>query len=316
MGINKPLKLRKGATIGIINPSFKNPDDVDTKYKKMVEEFEKRGYKIKYGKTYYAKEGYLAGSDVLRSQDVMDMFKDDEVDAIICMRGGYGATRMVDLLDYEEIEKHPKIFSGFSDITVLLNSISARSHFPTIHGLVSLYIGSSSADNDSVNRFFGFLENGQKGNILKNPNDNCKTLISGKATGKLVGGNLSLLATLAGGEFAVDFTDKIVFIEEVSEEPYQIDRYLSSIRLTHALEKARGFVFGYFTDCKQSEGRKGTQEVLDVIKDYVLKLNKPTIYDFACGHDFPFVTLPIGVEVTLDADKKEIKINEEFYKDE
>ena len=316
MGIKKPLRLKPSATIGIINPSFKKPDDVLEKYKSMVENITNRGYKIKYGKTYFAKEGYLAGSDFLRAQDVMDMFLDDEVDAIICMRGGYGASRMVDLLDYQKISEHPKIFSGFSDITVLLNSINQHANVPTIHGLVSLFLGSKSADSESVERFWEFLENGQKGKVLKNPNDKCKTLIGGKATGELVGGNLSLLATLSGGEYAVDFTDKIVFIEEVEEEPYQIDRYLSSIRLTNALKKAKGFVFGYFTDCKKSESREGTQDVLDVIKDYVLALGKPTIYDFACGHDFPFVTLPIGVEVELDADKKTIKINEEFYKDE
>ncbi len=108
MGIKKPLRLKPSATIGIINPSFKNPDDVLEKYKSMVENITNRGYKIKYGKTYFAKEGYLVGSDSLRAQDVMDMFLDDEVDAIICMRGGYGASRMVDLLDYQKISEHPK----------------------------------------------------------------------------------------------------------------------------------------------------------------------------------------------------------------
>ena len=313
---NKPLRIKPGDTIGIINPSFKNPVDALEKYQGMVKAIEERGYKVKFGKSFFEREGYLAGSDSLRSQDIMDMFLDDEVDAIVCMRGGYGGSRIVDKVDYEIIKKHPKIFCGFSDITVFLNSLNQKAHFPTIHGLVGIYVGSKSADEFSQNDFWNFLENKQEGRVLKNPNDSCKTLIGGKASGEIVGGNLSLLATLAGGEYDIDFTDKIVFIEEVGEEPYQIDRYLSSLRLARSFEKAKGFVFGYFTDCNPSESKKDAQSVMDVLKDYVMELGKPTIYDFACGHSFPFVTLPIGVEVELDADEKTITIKEEFYKDE
>lgn len=312
---NKPLRIKPGATIGIINPSFKNPDDAAEKYQYMVDAFAKKGYKLKFGKSYYAKEGYLAGSDSLRSKDIEEMFLDKEVDAIVCMRGGYGGSRIVDKVDYEIIKNNPKIFCGFSDVTVFLNSINQKANVPTIHGLVGFQIGSESADQGSQDDFWYFLENNQKGRVLKNPNDLCKTLIGGKATGELVGGNLSLLATLAGGEFDVDFTDKIVFIEEVGEQPYQIDRYLSSMRLARSFEKAKGFVFGYFTDCGVPESKKGTQTRMDIIKDYVMSLNKPTIYDFACGHSFPFVNLPIGVEVELDADNKTITIKEEFYKE-
>ncbi len=313
---NKPLRIKPGDTIGIINPSFKNPQDSLNRYQNMISEIEKRGYKIKFGKSFFAEEGYLAGSDSLRKQDIIDMFLDDEVDAIICMRGGYGASRIVDEIDYEVIKKHPKIFCGFSDITVFLNAFYRQAYMPTIHGLVGIYIGNSKVDEFSTNDFWNFLEQKTLGKVLKNPNDDAKTLIGGVCKGELVGGNLSLLATLAGSEYEADFTDKIVFIEEVTEEPYQIDRYLSSLKVNKCLEKAKGFVFGYFTDCNKSESRQGTQDVIDVIKDYVLSLGKPTIYNFACGHSFPFVTLPIGIEVELDAYKKTITITEEFYKDE
>lgn len=306
-------KLSKGDTIGIINPAFKNPDDVYNKYSKMIEIINNMGYKIKFGKTFTLQNGYLAGTDKERAEDLNEMFRDESVKAIICMRGGYGASRMVDLVDYALIKENPKVICGFSDITVLLNAIYKKIEIPTIHGLVSLYIGSKACDEFSLNDFWKVLTEKQKGRVLKNPNDLCKTLIPGKATGKLVGGNLSLIATMVGSEYEVDFTDKIVFIEEVTEEPYQIDRYLSSIRLRGMLEKAKGFVFGYFSECEPSEGRKGTQTYVDIIKDYVGKLGKPTIYDFACGHSFPFINLPIGTLVTLDADEKTITIEEEIY---
>jgi len=305
--------LSKGDTIGIINPAFKNPKDSLTRYSKMIECIENLGYKVKFGKTFFAEEGYLAGSDELRAEDVNDMFRDEEVKAIVCMRGGYGASRMIDKVDFALIKENPKIICGFSDITVLLNAISKKCDIPTIHGLVGIYIGSNSCDEGSLDDFWKVLTEKQKGRVLQNPNDKCKTLVGGKATGKLVGGNLSLVATLVGSEYEVDFTDKIVFLEEVSEEPYQVDRYLSAIRLRGMFEKAKGFVFGYFTGSEPSESRKGTQTIMDVIKHYVEKLGKPVIYDFACGHSFPFVNLPIGTTVTLDADAKTITIEEEIY---
>lgn len=306
-------RLCKGDTIGLINPAFKNPPDVFEKYQKMISYFENEGFKLKFGKTFTLSDGYLAGTDEERVKDIEDMFLDKEVKAIICMRGGYGASRIVDKIDYNIIKSNPKIFCGFSDVTVLLNNIYQRTELPTIHGLVSLFLGGKSIDDFSYQDFKKVLTEPLKNRILKNPNDLCQTLIGGKVTASLVGGNLSLLATLSGSEYEVDFTDKIVLIEEVEEEPYQIDRYLSCLRLRGMLKKAKGFVFGYFTDCKPSEGRKDTQTYLDILKDYFLELGKPTIYDFACGHSFPFVNLPIGLQVTLDADKKTIKVMEELY---
>lgn len=306
-------KLSKGDTIGLINPAFKNPPEVFEKYQKMIKYLEDEGYKLKFGKTFTLYDGYLAGTDEERVKDIEEMFLDKEVKAIICMRGGYGASRIVDKINYDIIKNNPKIFCGFSDVTVLLNSIYQKTNIPTLHGLVSLFLGGNSIDDFSYQDFKKALNESFKGRELQNPNDKCQTLIGGKVTAHLVGGNLSLLATLCGSEYEVDFTDKIVLIEEVEEEPYQIDRYLSCLRLRGMLSKAKGFVFGYFTDCKPSEGRKDTQTYLDIIKDYVLELGKPTIYDFACGHSFPFVNLPIGLKVTLDADKKIITVMEEMY---
>lgn len=309
--LNKPYKLCKGDTIGIVNPAFCNPEGKD--YQKIYDYLESFGYKVKLGKTFTAKEGYLAGSDELRAQDINEMFADDEVKAIICMRGGYGASRMVDKLDYELISKKPKLFMGFSDITVLINNIYKHSNVPAYHGLVGAYLNSDKFTGYTKQDFESVLFENQKGRILKSENDNVITLNGGTAEGILVGGNLSLLATLVGTPYAVDFEEKIVLIEEVSEEPYQIDRYLSSLYLSGGLQKAKGFILGYFTDCNPSESRKNDQSVLDVINHYIVKLNKPTVYNFPIGHSFPTCNLPVGIKVKLDADNKTVEIKEEFY---
>lgn len=309
--LNKINKLKKGDTIGIINPAFPNPQNRE--YKEMFEVLEKYGFKVKLGKTYTLKDGYLAGTDEERAQDVMDMFLDPEVKGIICMRGGYGASRMVDLLDFEVIKNNPKFFVGFSDITVLINNISQKCGFPTVHGLVGCYLGANSYKDLTREDFEKLLFDDQKGRVIKSPNDNVEIINGGKVIGETCGGNLSLLATLAGSPYEVDFTDKVVIIEEVGEEPYQIDRYLSSLRLCGSLDKAKGFILGYFTDCNPSESRKNDQSVKDIIDHYFKGLNKPTVYNFPIGHDFPTVNLPIGIEVEFDADNKTVEIREEMY---
>lgn len=314
-------KLQKGDTIGIINPAssnygeLKTKEEVKEKYQYMFDYFEKEGYKIKLGKTFYSKWGYLGGTDEERAQDINDMFRDDKVKMILCMRGGYGLSRIVDKLDYEMIKKHPKIVCGYSDITVLLNNVYKFCGFPTIHGLIAAYFGKDPLMSDklSYNDFFNATAQPQLNRVLSplpNEKKQCETLIDGVAEGVLVGGNLSLLATLCGTKYEVDFTDKIVLIEDVGEAPYAIDRYLSSLRLRGMLEKAKGFVFGYFTDCNP---QKDGVTCMDVVRDYIMPLNKPTIVNFTTGHEFPFVNMPIGAKVKLDSVKKEITIMEEIY---
>ena len=308
----KPLK--KGDTIGIISPAFGTAKKIE-EYQYMVDYLENKGYKVKLGRSNYERMGYLSGSDEVRANDINEMFRDKSVNAIICMRGGYGCSRIIDKLDFEMIKDNPKIISGYSDITVLLNAIYKICDFPTWHGLISCYLGDPNKDQRSIEDFKIAMTSMQKGRVLHNLNDEAMTLVKGDAEGVLVGGNLSLLATLSGTPYEADFTDKIVFIEEVGEEPYQIDRYLSCLRLRGTLSKAKGFVFGYFTNCNPSESRKNDQSTLDIIKDYFMKLNKPIIYGFSCGHQDPFVSLPIGAKVKMDADNLTITIMEEIYEE-
>ncbi len=305
--------IKKNACFGIINPASKNQDDVFDRYKYMFDYLEKQGIRVKLGKTFSDNHGYLAGTDEERCQDLMDMFLDKEVDCILCMRGGYGCSRMVNMIDFDIIKNNPKPLIGFSDVTVLLNSIYKYCNIPSFHGLVGIFLGGTKCDSFSYQSFWDMLTIKQKGRVLANPNNDAICYHEGSCDGVLVGGNLSLIATLVGTPYEVDFTDKIVFIEEVTERPYQIDRYLSCIRLSGALKKAKGFVFGHFTEC---ESQDGNQTVDDIIDDYFKDLNVPIIKGFNCGHDFPFIGLPIGVKMHLDSNNKTLTILEEIFNEE
>jgi len=303
-------RLQAGDTIGIICPASSIAKD-NPRIPVMEKHLSGLGLKIKYGKNVFATYGYLAGTDKQRAADLEAMYLDPEVKAVLCMKGGYGCSRMVDLLDFSKIAKHPKLLIGFSDVTVLLNAIHQKTGLPTMHGGVGIWLGSPKIDAASRADFEAMLFQNQNGRVLKNPNDDAKTLLGGSVEGELIGGNLSLIATLAGTPYDLDFKDKIVFIEDVDEAPYRIDRYFSNLRLAGKLKQAKGFVLGYFTDCVAKE--KGSWEISDLIKQYFGNLSVPVITDFASGHDFPFINLPIGIRVKMDAQAKTITIMEELY---
>lgn len=303
---------KKGDMVGIVTPAT-GLDRGDKRFSILEERLTNLGLKYKYGKNIGQKIEYLGGSDQARASDLMDMFLDKDVKIILAMLGGYGCSRLVDLLDYNLIKENPKLIIGFSDITVLLNAINKLTDIPTIHGPVGIYIVKDGFDEVSLTDFSNILFENQLGRILKNPKNDAITLVEGVARGKLVGGNLTLINNLMGTPYEIDFTDKIVFIEEIDEKPRSIDRYFSTLRLAKKLSSARGFVFGYFTNCDSEERKSWNYD--DIIKQYFTDLGVPVIYKFASGHDLPFISLPIGLEVELDATNKTIKVLEEMYED-
>lgn len=299
-------KLQKGDTIGFLIASSANKSD---RFKKIEEEVGELGFKVKYGKTCYLKNGYLAGSDQERINDIHEMFSDPDIKAIICFKGGAGASRIIDKLDYELIKNNPKLFMGFSDVTVLLNNLYKHSGLPTVHGLVGIYLGSPNLCEKSKEDFKDLLTLNTKGRILKG-NEKTKTLVGGIAEADITGGNLCLISDLYGTDYEIDFEDKIVLIEEVDEPVYNIDRMFAQLRLGKSIHKAKGFIFGHFTDCVDSNN-DNTYE--NLIKEYFGDLGVPVIYDFPTGHAFPFINVPIGLKVKLDAINKTIEILEELY---
>lgn len=302
----KVQKLKKGDTIGIIIASSCNRVD---RFKELEDYISNLGFNILYGKTVYLKSGYLAGSDEDRIKDIHDMFLNPEVKAILCLKGGFGASRIIDKIDYNLIKNNPKLLIGFSDVTALLNNFYKYANLPTVHGLVGNFLASKYCDDFSKQDFKDLLFENTKGRILKG-NDNTKTLVEGITEAELVGGNLCLISDLYGTDYEVDFENKIVLIEEVEEPPYNIDRMFAQLRLGKNIYKAKGFVFGHFTDCIDSEN-DNTYE--NLIKEYFGNLDVPVIYNFPTGHEFPFINVPIGLKVRLDANKKQIEILEEMY---
>ncbi len=302
--------LKKGDTIGFICPSSRNKQQ--ERMKKIEDIFSSFGYNVQFGKTCYLQHGYLAGNDEERINDIHQMFLDPNIKAIICYKGGCGASRIVDKIDYEMIKKHPKLFMGFSDITVLLNNLYKYSYLPTVHGQVGIFISSPKCDEFSLNEFKTLLTTNTLNRVLKNPYNDAKTLCGGIVEGEMSGGNLCLISDLIGTPYEIDFKDKIVFIEEVDEQPYNIDRMFAQLRLGGYLDEAKGFIFGHFTNCHKDDDEP---EVDELIQEYFQNLNKPVIYHFASGHQFPFINLPIGLKVRLDANKQEITILEELYEE-
>lgn len=295
----KSLKI--GNTIGILAPAGPARSNLEI-IKKSIESY---GYNVKIGEScYLSYKGYLAGPDKIRAKELENMFLDDEIDAIMCLRGGYGTTRILDLIDYEIIKSNPKIFIGFSDITALHIVFNQRCNLGTYHGLMA----QSSPEWDDFS-YISLINALNFKNKLKinNPQDkNIYTLKEGVARGKIVGGNLSLIVASLGTKYEIDTKDKILFIEEVGEYTYRIDRMLTHLHHAGKFDDCCGIIFGDFKDCRKSNDDDATiDKLLDEISK---KCNKPSIYNLKSGHCMPMVTLPLGLECYMNASTKEIQI--------
>lgn len=291
-------KLFTGDTIGIIAPAgCDNMDNINSN----ISNIESLGFNIKLGKNIYNKNGFLAGTDLERSSDIMDMFEDTSVKAIMCYRGGYGTMRVLPMLNYKIIAANPKIFIGFSDNTTLLNTLSKRCNFITFHGPMA---NSNFSNEKTINSFINTLmkPNGPY-HIFNPPNVPLIFNGSGIARGCLVGGNLCMVCSLLGTPYEIDTRGKILILEDVGECPYQVDRYLTQLLLCGKLQEASGFIVGQFTH--PTESYKSIEEV---IKSRLLPLNKPTILNTQFGHAVPNITLPIGALGKIDCEKNEFKI--------
>lgn len=304
--MNKVRKIVPGSVLGIICPSG-HPATLD-EVGKFCNLLKEHGYNYKLGKSVSAIEGYLAGSDTLRANDLIEMFKDDTVDAILCYKGGYGAQRMLPYINFEELKKYPKLLVGFSDVTVLLNTLYQFSDMPTVHGEMGVCM--QSYEEFTFNHFFKMLTDGFN-QPLSNPTLPLNVVNEGICEGKVVGGNLSLIYALMGTPYEIDFKDKILFIEEVNEAPYAVDRMLSSLILSGKLKELKGIICGYFTGCES----KSNQTVDELLVHYLKPLNIPFVTNFQSGHNKPFINIPVGLKVELDTYKKHVTVLESLYQE-
>ena len=294
-------KLKFGDTIGLIAPS--GAMRTEGAIERAVAETERMGFKVKLGESAGKKYGYLSGTDDVRARDINAMFADDEVDAIFCIRGGYGAMRILDKLDYALIAKHPKIFVGFSDITALHIALLNRCGLATFHAPMAVGWSNGPLDDFSRESMYKALMHAEPVGELINPPEYPKqTVNQGTAEGQLVGGNLMLMASSLGTPWEIDTKGRIVFIEEVGERTYCVDRMLTQLRLAGKFEDCAGVVFGDFADCPIEYPEYGLS-LEEIIRDVAAPCGKPIFTGLRCGHCTPKLTLPFGVKCRMDADK-------------
>ena len=292
----KPSALKPNATIGIVSPSswLREPD-----LKTAVSVFENKGYKLVLGESIFLKEFTYAGTPQERANDINNMFANQDIDAIICARGGYGANRVLPLLDYDLIQANPKIFMGFSDITAFLISISQKTGLVTFHGPML-----SSFKKGLVDFNFDLMEKtlfGYESVTLHPPSElESRILKPGKAEGPLWGGNMCLLINRLGTEDQLDTEGAILFIEDINEYLYAFDRMMVHMKKAGMFDNIKGLIIGELLEMKNDAepfGKSTDEIVLDVCGD----LDIPIISNFPCGHGTFQATLPISVPIQLDA---------------
>jgi muramoyltetrapeptide carboxypeptidase len=309
MKILKPKKLVKGDLIGIISPAS-SPDDL-TRIELGVRYFEKLGYKVEVGKNVGKFHGYLAGTNEERLDDLHYMFKKKEVKAIICVRGGYGSPRILDKIDYKLIGANPKIFVGYSDITALQMAFFQKTGLVTFGGPMVAVDFYNEISPFTEEMFWSLITSKKSyGKISLPEEDKLFTLNKGNTKGRIIGGNLALISSLVGTPYFPAVKDKILFLEDVSEAPYRIDRMLNQLKLAKVLKQPSGVILGAFVDCNESDPSKKTLTLGEVIGDYFGDLKIPIVYNFSHGHLKNNVTIPFGLMFKLNASRSYVEITE------
>ena len=298
-----PKRLKKGDTVGIIAPS--SPPDQEN-LQKALPFLEELGLKIKLGKSVDAAHGYLAGTDDERLADLHAMFEDPEVSGIICAGGGYGAARYAGRIDYAMIMENPKVFWGYSDITFLHTAIGEYAEMVTFHGPMLASDVGKPEFHERSGRMFGQLFEPFELHYTEEVAP-LETIVGGVAQGELVGGNLSLIRSAVGTKFDLDVKGKILLIEDVDEEPYQVDEMLNQLRMARKFDEAAGIVIGDFKNASPKK-RKPSLTLDQVFNDYFGDLKIPVVKGFKIGHCEPHFSVPLGALARLDGDAKTLTI--------
>ncbi len=299
-----PTYLQKGDEIRLIAPSSPLGDEADNKISKTVAYFEKKGLKVSLGNNIKKASRFLAGSDEERAQDINDAFAVPSIKAIFCARGGYGSARVLPYIDYEIIKNNPKLLVCFSDSTALQFALYAKTGLCGITGFAPSYDINDDLSIDSMleTSFWGLAEG--KSNEFKLG----KCLNDGKTDGQIIGGCLTLIESIIGTEYMPDLKGKILYLEDVGEEPYKIDKMLNHLYQANVFKNINGLIWGNFHECVSSEKNKKDGTIDDIINEWNIKINKPAIKDFPYGHQKHRHALPFGALCELDANNCSIKL--------
>jgi muramoyltetrapeptide carboxypeptidase len=301
--IATPPYLEKDNVIGIVCPSGYMPVEKASECIRVLNE--EWGFRTKIGKTLGSEFNYFSGTDDERLNDFQQMLDDDEVKAILCARGGYGLSRIIDKINFKKFKKQPKWIIGYSDVTIL------HSHLYSNYYISSIHAPMAAAFNEAgyINRFVQSLKNALEGKKLKYPCESHEFNKKGEAIGELIGGNLTLLAHLIGTDSDIKTRGRILFLEDIGEYLYNIDRMMYQLKRSGKLSRLAGLVIGGFIDNKDTERPFG-QTVYEIIYDAVKEYDYPVCFGFPVSHGKENYALKIGVGYKLKVGKTKIILEE------
>ena len=305
----KPARLRRGDTVALVSPATAAAETQPIEI--MQEALETFGFEVLLGENFYARRGYFAGDDAARAADINGFFANPDV-RMIFARGGWGSARVLPLLDYELIRNNPKVLLGYSDATALLTAVHQRTGLVTFHG-------PSPLDSFSADYFQRIIVDGRAVSMdnpvgvdedrLVQTEHRLQTIRGGNARGHILGGNLTVLTAIMGSDYLPSFDGAILFLEDIGEAVYRVDRMLTQLALAGVLGDIAGFVFGRCTDCGPGPGY-GSLTLEQVLADHIEPLGIPAFSGSMIGHIDQQFTIPLGIDVEIDADRGSIRMLE------
>lgn len=305
----KPPRVRPGDKVGLVSPATAAWETEPTKI--WIDALESLGFEVVLGDHYFGRHGYFAGDDAARASDINAFFRAPDI-RMIFARGGWGSPRLLPLIDYDMIRANPKVLLGYSDATALITAVHVKTGLVTFHGPSPLHLFSAEHFRRVIMNGEAYtLENPTliTENTLVQTENRIRTITPGRARGRILGGNLSLLTAVTGSGYLPDWEGSILFVEDVDEAVYRVDRMMTELKLAGVLDRIDGFVFGRCTDC-EPDSSYGSLTMEEMIAEHVLPLGIPAFAGTMIGHIDAQFTIPLGIAVEIDADAGTIELLE------
>ena len=303
MPIIRPKALRPGDQVAIVAPA--GPVDLRDDFERGVAALERMGFGVRYRDRIFHSLRYLAGSDEERAEELMCSFEDPEIRAVVSLRGGYGCSRLIPLLDQGRLRNHCKVFMGFSDVTTLHMFFRRRFGWVTFHGPMATSTALGSVGGAQIEHLRALWTEPEYVPTLSFPQ--LQSWVPGYAEGELTGGCLSLIVASLGTSYEPPTDGKILFLEDLGEPPYRVDRMLTQLKLAHKLDRVAGLLLGNFLDCEPTSGGYTLEEIL---RELVCDLEIPVMANFPAGHGPENWALPLGARMGLDASNRALRFLE------
>ncbi len=301
-------ELKPGDLIGIVSPASRIADPA--RIDQGVAYLERLGYRTLVGAHVLNTYGYLAGTDEERAGDLNEMFSNSEVKAIMCIRGGYGTPRLLSLINYRMIARHPKIFVGYSDISSLQLALWKKCRLVTFQGPMVGVDLADPLDGYTEELFWRMLTSTKRAGHVLPPQEPTVSLRGGKGTGRLLGGNLAHLVSILGTVHQPSFEGAVLFLEDIGEEPYRIDRMMTQLRHAGILHRVKGILAGQFTDCAPKDETKPSFTVDEVLSEYSAWVPTPFLAHLPFGHEARKMTMPLGIRARVDSGTRTLEFLE------